>query len=217
MSFLSALASAVPIPNIQTPFGTFGAGTVAQIIDNISRSRVASHQHALLGDIPFNLVTYMDGMERRISADYAELAVMGGKPRLQFVGDKLDEYTWQIVLHAGFCNPVAEVAKLEGAVRAHTGMPLVFANGDMKGWFVPVEVSQTYRATSADGTPIWLEATLTLKEHVLPPVLVEQKKEPKAAEKPGRNGKPKKPAQTKKRAAPKRSPSAQMCRAGKKR
>ena len=216
MSFLSALASAVPLPSIQTPFGTFGAGTVAQIIDNISRSRVASHQHALLGDIPFNLVTYMEGMERRVAADYAELAIMGGKPRLQFVGDKLDEYTWHIVLHAGFCNPVAELAKLEGAVHAHMGMPLVFANGDFKGWFVPTELSQTYRAASQDGTPIWLEATLTLKEHVLPPALVEQKKEPKAAEKPGRAGKPKKPAQTKKRAAPKRATSAPMCRAGKK-
>ena len=215
MSFLSALASAVPIPNIQTPFGTFGAGTVAQIIDNISRSRVASHQHALLGDIPFNLVTYMDGMERRISADYAELAVMGGKPRLQFVGDKLDEYTWQIVLHAGFCNPVAEVAKLEGAVRAHTGMPLVFANGDFKGWFVPTELSQTYRASSQDGTPIWLEAQLTLREHVLPPVLVQAAPEPVAAENPGPNGKPKKPFKTKRRTPPKRSRKAPVTRAGK--
>ena len=205
------------LPTVSTPFGTFGAGTVAQIINDVSRSRVASHQHVLLGSIMFSLITYMDGMERRVAADYAELAVFGGKPRLQAVGDKLDEYTWNIVLHAGFCSPAAEIEKIEAAVRAHEAMPLVFANGDMKGWFVPVEVSQTYRATSADGTPIWLEATLTLKEHVLPPVLVEQKKEPKAAEKPGRNGKPKKPAQTKKRAAPKRSPSAQMCRAGKKR
>ena len=204
------------IPSISTPFGTFGAGTVAQIINDVSRSRVASHQHALLGPIMFSLITYMDGLERRVSAEYAELTVFGGKPRLQAVGDKLDEYTWNIVLHAGFCNPVAEIEKIEAAVRAHEAMPLVFANGDMKGWFVPVEVSQTYRATSADGTPIWLEATLTLKEHVLPPALVEQKKEPKAAEKPGRAGKPKKPAQTKKRAAPKRATSAPMCRAGKK-
>ena len=206
----------VGLPTISTPFGTFGAGTVAQIINDVSRSRVASHQHALLGPIMFSLITYMDGLERRVSAEYAELTVFGGKPRLQAVGDKLDEYTWNIVLHAGFCSPVAEIEKIEAAVRAHEALPLVFANGDYKGWFVPVEVSQTYRATSANGTPLWLEATLTLREHVLPPVLVEQKTEPKAAEKPGSNGKPKKPAQTKRRAAPKRATSAPMCRAGKK-
>ena len=215
MSFLSALASAVPIPNIQTPFGTFGAGTVAQIIDNISRSRVASHQHALLGDIPFNLVTYMDGMDRRIAAEYAEIPIMGGKPRLQFVGDKLDEYTWQIVLHAGFCSPSAELAKLEGAVRGHQALPLVFANGDFKGWFVPTELSQTYRASSQDGTPIWVEAQLTLREHVLPPVTVQAAPEPVAAEKPGAAGKPRKPASAKKKKAPARPKTARVTRAGK--
>lgn len=214
MSLLGALAAQLPIPAIRTPLGTFGAGTVAEIIDLVSRGRVSAVPHILLGSISFDLVTYLEGMERKVEADYAELAVLGGKPRLQSVGDKLDEYTWQIVLHAGYCDPQAELAKIEAAVRGHEAMPLIFASGDYKGWFVPVSMSETYRATHADGRPIWVEATLTLREHVLPPIIA-QKSEPKAAEKAGANGKAKKPAATKKRAAPQRSKSQSVTRAGK--
>lgn len=214
MSFLGALAAQLPIPTVSTPFGTFGAGTVAQIINDISRGRIAALPHVLLGPITFNLITYLEGMERRVESDYAEMAVLGGKPRLQCVGDKLDAYTWQIVLHDGFCSPATEIAKLEAAVRAHAALPLIFANGDYMGWFVPVELTETYRATHADGTPMWMEATLQLKEHVLPPVLVEQKTQPKAAEKPAAGGKTKKPASTQKRKAPKRARTAPVCRAG---
>lgn len=110
--------------------------------------------------------------------------------------------------------PATEIAKLEAAVRAHAALPLIFANGDYMGWFVPVELTETYRATHADGTLIWMEATLQLKEHVLPPVLVEQKTQPKAAEKPAAGGKTKKPASTQKRKAPKRARTAPVCRAG---
>ena len=202
------------VPTIRTPLGTFGEGTVAQLIDNISRGSLAAQQHVLLGEIAFDLITYLEGMDARIEADYAELAILGGKPRLQCVGDKLDEYTWQVVLHAGFCDPVAELEKLIDAVRAHEALPMVFANGDYRGWFVPVSVAPTWKATSADGTAIWVEATLQLKEHVLPPVLVEKKEPPKAAEKAGKDGKVKNPAQTKKRTAPERPKSANMCRAG---
>lgn len=203
------------IPSINTPFGTFGSGTVAQIINDLTRSRIAAQQHVLLGDMAFNLITYLEGLEYKVEADYAEIPILGGKPRLQCVGDKLDEYTWQIVLHAGYCLPAVELARIEDAVRAHEALPLIFANGDYKGWFVPVSIAPTYRATTQDGTPIWVEASMTLKEHVLPPVLVEQqKKSPKAAEKAGKQGKTTKPAQTKNRKAPKRPASSPACRAG---
>ncbi|EQU87532.1 phage tail protein, partial [Escherichia coli] len=46
---------------------------------------------AVLGDIEFELITYWDGFEATFGVDYAEHARIGGKPGLQFVGDRLDE------------------------------------------------------------------------------------------------------------------------------
>ena len=45
---------------------------------------------AVLGDIEFELITYWDGFEATFGVDYAEHARIGGKPGLQFVGDRLD-------------------------------------------------------------------------------------------------------------------------------
>lgn len=187
---------------IMTPVGNFGMGTVAQIIHELTRTRGGVSQHALLGEITFDLITYFEGMEANFSANYAEHALIEGKPRLQWVGDNLDEVSWSLVFHAGFCDPELEMLKLRGAITRHEALPLVFANGDYKGWFVPTDVRVTTRQVMRDGTLIWLEAELTLREYVRPVVLVEEtsKQEPVATEKPDPNGQVKKPAQTVNRA-----------------
>ena len=167
-------------------------------IQNLTRLRGGSSQHAVLGDIRFNLITYFEGMELRYAADYAEHALIEGKPRLQWTGDKLDEVSWDLVFHSGFCDPEAELLKLRRAVSDHKALPLVFANGDYKGYFVPTEVTLTSRQLMRDGGAIWIESTLTLREYVEPVALVERtpSQPASAAEKSGTQGKPKKPAKT---------------------
>lgn len=81
----------------------------------------------LLGPFAFDLITYLESIEQRVEAAYAELVLFDGKPLLQCVSDKLDAYTWQIVLHDGFCSPAAEIAKLEAAMQVHPTLPLIFA------------------------------------------------------------------------------------------
>ena len=195
---------------IMTPVGNFGLGTVAQIIHELTRTRGGVSQHALLGQITFDLITYFESMEASFSANYAEHALIEGKPRLQWVGDNLDEVSWSLVFHAGFCDPELEMLKLRGAITRHEALPLVFANGDYKGWFVPTDVRVTTRQVMRDGTLIWLEAELTLREYVRPVVLVEEtsKQEPVATERPDPNGQVKKPAQTVNRAPASRPASA---------
>lgn len=118
---LGALAAQLPIPTISTPFDSFDTGTRPQIINDISRGRISALPHVLLRPIAFDLITYLEGMERHVEGDYAELVVFGGKPRLQCVGDKLDADTWQIVLHDEFCSPATEITK---PVRPHrAGQP----------------------------------------------------------------------------------------------
>ena len=67
---------------------------------------------AVLGDIEFELITYWDGFEATFGVDYAEHARIGGKPGLQFVGDRLDEIQITLVFHQHYCVPDVELARL---------------------------------------------------------------------------------------------------------
>lgn len=142
---------------------------------------------ALLGDVQFDLITYFDGFESQFGADYAEHPLIEGKPRLQFVGDKLDEIRIQLAFHLHYCDPEAELAKLKKALAAHDAMALVLGNGDYKGWFVLTDVQATSKHTDKAGTLIALEASITLREFVgdkknpLPPPAVQPKLPPAAA------------------------------------
>jgi hypothetical protein len=84
-----------------TPIGGFGAGTVDEVIHQLTRARGGVSMHALLGGIAFNLITHFEDIEESFSANYAEHALIEGKPRLQWVGQNLDEIAWHMVLHAG--------------------------------------------------------------------------------------------------------------------
>lgn len=134
---------------------------------------------ALLGDVQFDLITYFDGFESQFGADFAEHPLIEGKPRLQFIGDKLDEIRIQLAFHLHYCDPEAELAKLKAALAAHQAMALVLGNGDYKGWFVLTDVQATSKHTDKAGTLIALEASITLREFVgdkknpLPPPAVQ--------------------------------------------
>ncbi|KUM03536.1 phage tail protein [Chromobacterium subtsugae] len=121
---------------------------------------------ALLGEVQFDLITYFDGFESQFGADYAEHALIEGKPRLQWVADKLDEIRIQLSFHSQFCDPERELLKLRQALADHQAMALVLGNGDYKGWFVLTDLQATSKQTDAAGTLIALEANITLREYV---------------------------------------------------
>lgn len=174
----------------------------------------ANYQHALLGEISFALISYGAEVESNFAANYAEHALIEGKPRLQWTGDKLNDVSWKLVFHADFCDPARELEKLRAAIAAHEALPLVYANGDYKGWFVPTEAHLTLHHTTADGTAVWIEVKLSLREYVAPRVLAEQRarQSAQAAEKPASHGTRKKPARTVRKTPPARPKNATVCR-----
>lgn len=121
--------------------------------------------YAVLGGVEFDLITYFDGMETRFGADYAEHPLIGRKPRLQQVGDQLDEIRIDLVFHAAYCDPVAELARLRQAMASHDARSLVLGNGDYKGRFVISGLTATVRQTDNAGTLLALEASLQLREY----------------------------------------------------
>ncbi|MFC7419340.1 phage tail protein [Iodobacter arcticus] len=120
---------------------------------------------AILGSIEFDLITYFDGLEISYGADYAEHALIGRKPRLQHVGDKLDEIKIDLVFHASYCSPEAELLRLRKAVTAHEAMSFVLGNGDYRGRFVITNIISTGRQTDKTGSMIALDAQLALREY----------------------------------------------------
>lgn len=127
----------------------------------------------LLGETPLGIKTYFSGMEETFGVDYAEHAMISGKPRLQAMGDKINEIKWTLVLHAGICDPETELLNLKAAMSDHIALPFILANGDYKGRFVITALTTSYKQTMRDGTVIWLEASITLREYIDPPTLVE--------------------------------------------
>lgn len=175
----------------------------------IAPTQPLGYQHALLGDIAFDLITYFDGSSTKFGADYAEHAHIGNKPQLQFTGLKLHEISWQLTFHRRFCDPEAELLKLKAAVEKHEVLPLVFANGDYKGKFVVQDVDVTSKQTLKDGTMMSCEASVTLREYIAPQTLSTAK--PKQAPVAIKRGK-QKPAKTVKRQPKPRAANTSTCR-----
>ena len=120
--------------------------------------------YAVLGEIEFDLITYFDGLETQFGSDYAEHALIGRKPRLQFVGEKLDEVRIDLVFHVSYCDPEAELVRLKTALTNHDALALVLGNGDYKGRFVMTELSSVSRHTDRAGNLLAVEARMTLRE-----------------------------------------------------
>lgn len=125
-------------------------------------------QFALLGDVQFELITYFDGLEGKFGTDYAEHARIEGKPRLQWIGDKLDEWSLNLKFHQTYCDPEAELTKLRDAMGTHVPLPFVLATGDYKGEFVITDITVTSEQTDTQGVLVSAGATLSLREVVVP-------------------------------------------------
>ena len=148
--------------------------------------------YAVLGDVEFELITYFDGMEAQFGMDYAEHALIGGKPRLQAVGAKLDELRLQLAFHAAYCSPEAEVAKLKALVQSREARQFVLGSGIYRGWYVLTELAVQSRQTDERGRLIAVEANATLREYVEPEAMETRRMHAKQQAKARRASAPKK-------------------------
>ncbi len=122
--------------------------------------------YAQLGDVAFDLPTYLDGYGGKRTYEYAEHKVIEGKPKLQWTGDGLEELTLDVVLHASYCNPEDQLNTLRDAAASHKAQPLVLGSGVYRGRYVITDIAETTRHTDPQGRAIHLETKVTLKEYV---------------------------------------------------
>lgn len=121
-----------------------------------------------LGDIQFEGLKGLDSLRKSREAVYAELPLMGGKPRLQRTGTALQQVTVSIALHAAFTDPAADIAALDEYREGGDVLTLINGEGEVVGDFVITAIEETVTQTSPTGRTLSAEVSLTLKEHFDP-------------------------------------------------
>jgi phage protein U len=119
---------------------------------------------AVLGDIQFEVVGSPEAYESAGTYDFAEQRVIESKPQLQWVGDDLERLKLELMWHASFTNPAAQLARLRATAQEHLALPLVFGNGGFRGFFVIESINVKSQQLSAGGAPIAIRVAIALKE-----------------------------------------------------
>jgi len=138
---------------------------------------------AQLGDITFNLITYFEGLDDSKKFIFAEHQTIEGKPKLQFVGDELDELNLRLNFHSMFCTPEYEIKKLKDIAKKHEELSFILGNGKYIGKFVILEISSTTQQCDRFGNLISIEAEIKLKEWIEKNAKVKKKKKKQSTKK----------------------------------
>jgi phage protein U len=127
---------------------------------------------AALGEIQFEVVGSPEAYESAGTYDFAEQKVIESKPLLQWVGDDLERLKFELMWHASFTKPAAQLALLRAMAAEHLALPLVFGNGGFRGFFVIESINVKSQQLSAGGAPIAIRVALALKEWVADALLL---------------------------------------------
>ena len=119
---------------------------------------------ATFGSIVFEVITAPENLESTRRWNYTEHHVVESLSLLQWVGDGLETIAIGMMFHASFTNPGLQVAALQLAASGHLAYPLVFGNGDHRGYFVVTSMRVTSRHMASDGSPIMMTVRAELKQ-----------------------------------------------------
>ena len=117
----------------------------------------------MLGNIAFEPVNLTDFSETH-SADFAEHAVLKGKPRLQAVGEKLTELSFAIRLHHKIGGVESRYQALLSAKAKQEALALIWGAGKYKGNYVITDISSSTLFTDAKGNALAREMNISLRE-----------------------------------------------------
>lgn len=119
---------------------------------------------AVLGDVPFQIVGSPQTLNESRGYDYAEHRVVQARPQLQWLADDLVKIQLEMLLHQSFTDPAASLFTLTQAASMHAALPLIFGNGDFRGYFVVTEITTQSRQLSGSGDIYAIIVRLSLRE-----------------------------------------------------
>lgn len=129
--------------------------------------------YAVLGETELEIIAWLDGLDMRFAARYAEQALIGRKGLLQHTGFAPDEVKMRVLLHAQWCQPAEELAKLKRIMDDTEPVAFVLGSGEYRGVFVLTDLDVTSTQTDGNGVAIAFEAEMSLMEYIGDPALPE--------------------------------------------
>ena len=121
---------------------------------------------ALLGEIPFEVIGSPEAFESNQRFQYAELLVIGDRPRLQWIAAGLETIKLAMLFHASIADPAQQLGALQAAALDHQARALVFGNGFFRGFFVIESVATSDIQLGAEGAPLAIRVSAVLREWV---------------------------------------------------
>ncbi|HGA5503368.1 TPA: phage tail protein [Salmonella enterica subsp. enterica serovar Potsdam] len=119
---------------------------------------------ALLGNMEFEVLTGPEALDATMGSDFAQQDRTGGKPGLQFTGDRLDEYHLTLMWHQQYCDPVTQWKQLNAARLAHQALAFVTGAGDYLGYFVITDANPSWQLAGDGGQVQAMQVEVTLRE-----------------------------------------------------
>lgn len=119
---------------------------------------------AVLGDIEIE-VLHCAGLDLRAGAAFAEHALIGRRPMLQWTGDALEERRVELMFHDTFADPLLSANRLRQALRDHRVLAFVLGDGTHLGWFVMTDFQEVPNHTTMLGRARAVQVSVTLREY----------------------------------------------------
>jgi phage protein U len=119
---------------------------------------------ASFGEITFEILSGPGSIDEELRWEYAEHRVVEDLPKLQWIADGLETLTMEMFFHRAFSNPAAQLEALILAASDHQARALVFANGDLRGYFVITSLKTSFRQLSDLGDPVAIAVHVSLKK-----------------------------------------------------
>lgn len=123
---------------------------------------------AQLGDIIFSGPLGPSSQEIGTSVNFAQHALIDGKPRLQRVGSNLDELKLSMRLHVSFCTPEDELQKLYAYRDSSEELLYITGTGSLIGYFVIRAVNRNDVQQAPNGKIIEVMVDVELVESFVP-------------------------------------------------
>jgi len=92
--------------------------------------------YAQLGNIRFEGLKGFSTFSHTVGVTYAQHARINGKSRLEATGDELDAISFEMMLHANFTDPEADIDVINTATVNREILKLILGNGKVVGDFV---------------------------------------------------------------------------------
>lgn len=132
----------------------------------LAHGRTVVSLYAVLGETELTIIAWLDGFEARFAAQWPEQGLIGGKSLVQHTGYAPDEVRLRVLLHAQWCDPGLELARLKARLDEAQPLAFVLGTGEYRGRFVLTDLSAVTRQTDGHGALIALEAEIALKESI---------------------------------------------------